>query len=70
VVSIRSISIEDDSVSGSRSNRILQFRTGSGLDWISKKLYRIGYDHCCQMFNHSFSDINWIGSNIWTILPD
>ena len=31
------ISVEHDPVSGSRSNRILQFRTGSGLDGISKK---------------------------------
>jgi len=30
-------SVEYDPVSGSRSNRILQFRTGSGLDWILKK---------------------------------
>jgi len=32
-----STSVEHDPVSGSRSNRILQFRTGSGSDWISKK---------------------------------
>jgi len=30
-------SVEHDPVSGSRSNRILQFRTGSGLAWILKK---------------------------------
>jgi len=30
-------SVEHDPVSGSRSNRILQFRTESGLDWILKK---------------------------------
>jgi len=30
-------SVEHHPVSGSRSNRILQFRTGSGSDWISKK---------------------------------
>ena len=30
------ISVEHDPVYGPRSNRILQFRTGSGLDWISK----------------------------------
>jgi len=29
-------SVEHDPVSGSRSNRILQFKTGSGSDWISK----------------------------------
>jgi len=64
------------SVVGSRSNRILQFRTGSGSDWISKKLNRIRYgypnciDHCSKMLNQSFfSDINRIGSNIWTGLP-
>jgi len=71
-----SISVEHDPVSGSRSNRILQFRTRSGLDWISKKLNRIKYgypnciDHCSIMLNQSFSDINRIGSNIWTGLPD
>jgi len=27
-------SVEHDPVSGSRSNRILHFRTGSWLDWI------------------------------------
>jgi len=53
-------SVEHDTVSGSRSNRILHFRTGSGLDWILKKLYRIRYgypnciDHCSQMLNQSF----------------
>jgi len=31
-----STSVEHDPVSGSWSNRILLFRTGSGLDWISK----------------------------------
>ena len=37
-------SVEHDSVSGSRSNRVLQLRTGSGSDWISKKiLNRIRY---------------------------
>jgi len=30
-------SVEHDPVSGSRSNWILHFRTGSGLDWILKK---------------------------------
>ena len=33
---LEDISVEHDPVSGSRSNRILQFRTGSGSDWISK----------------------------------
>jgi len=33
-------SVEHDPVSGSCSNRILQFRTGSGSDWISKKSSR------------------------------
>ena len=55
-------SVEHDPVSGSPSKWILQFRTGSGSDWISKKLVRIGYgysnpncsDHCSKMFNHSF----------------
>ena len=44
-------SVDHDPVSGSRSNRILQFRTGSGSDWILKKLYRIryGYPNC---FDH------------------
>jgi len=30
-------SVEHDPVSGSRSNRILHFRSGLGLDWILKK---------------------------------
>jgi len=30
-------SVEHDPVSGSPSNRILQFRTGPGSDWILKK---------------------------------
>jgi len=53
-------SVEDDSVPGSRSNRILQFRTGSESEWISTKLYRIrhGYPkcvkHCSQMLNQRF----------------
>jgi len=48
-------SVEHGLVSGSRSNRILHFRTGSGLNWILKKLNRIkcGYpnciDHCSKM---------------------
>jgi len=69
------ISVEHDPVSRSQSNRILQFRTGS--DWISRKLNRIRYgflncvDHCSQMLNQRvFSDINRIGSNISTGLPD
>jgi len=36
-------SVEHDPVAGSRSNRILHVRTGSGLDWILKKLNRIRY---------------------------
>ena len=70
------VSIVHDPVSGSQSNRILQFRTGSGLDWISKKLDWVSYgypnciDHCSIMLNESFSDINRIGLNIWTGLPD
>jgi len=70
-------SVEHDLVSGSRFNRILQFKTGSGLDWILKKLnwVRYGYPnskhHCSKMLNQSlFSDINRIRSNIWTGLPD
>ena len=67
--------VEHDPVPGSRSNRILQFRTGSGLDWISQKLNRIGfgYPNCidhCMLTQSFFSDINRIGSNIWTGLPD
>ena len=48
-------SVEHNPVSGSLSNRILQFRTGSGSDSISKKLnlIRYGYpncvDHCRKM---------------------
>jgi len=40
------VSVEHDPVTGSRSNRILQFRTG--LDWISKKFNQIryGYPNC------------------------
>jgi len=71
------MSVEHDKVSGSRSKWILQFRTRSGSDSISKKLYRIKYgypnrvDHCSQMLNQRvFSDGNRIGSNIWTVLPD
>ena len=50
-------------------------QTGSGLNWISKKLNRIGYPncigHCSLMLNQSFfSYINRIGSNIWTGLLD
>jgi len=30
-------SVEHDPVSGSQSNRIVHYRTGSGLDWILKK---------------------------------
>ena len=54
------ISVENDPVSGSRSNRIMQFRTGPGLDWILKKLNRIRYgypnciDHCSKFLNQSF----------------
>jgi len=47
-------------------------RTGFG-----KKLYRIRYgypncfDHCSQMLNQGvFQDLNRLGSNIWTRLPD
>jgi len=53
-------SVEHDPVSGSRSNRILHFRTGSGLDWILKKRNRIRYgypnciDHCSKTLNQSF----------------
>jgi len=53
-------SVEHDPVSGSRSNRILQFRTGSGSDWISKIPNRIRYgypnciDHCSKMLNQTF----------------
>ena len=70
-------SVEHDQVPGSRSNWILHFRTGSGLDWILKTLNRIrfGYpnciDHCSKMLNQSFfPDINRIGLNISTGLPD
>jgi len=34
---VTSTSVEHDPVPGSRSNRILQFRTWAGLDWILKK---------------------------------
>jgi len=47
------------------------------LDFISQKLNQIRYgysnyiDHCSKMLNlRGFTDINWIGSNIWTGLPD
>jgi len=35
-VDVLDASVEHDPVSGSSSNRILQFRTGSGLGWILK----------------------------------
>jgi len=38
---VQHASVEHDLVSRSRSNRILQFSTGTRSDWISKKLYRI-----------------------------
>jgi len=43
-----STSVEDDPLSGSHSDRILEFRTGTGSDWILKKLNRIryGYSNC------------------------
>jgi len=72
-----SISIEHDPVSGSRSNRVLQFRTGSGSGRILKKINRIRYGypncigHCRKMLNQRvLSDINRIGSNIWKCLLD
>jgi len=47
-------SVEHDPVSGSRSNRILQFRTGFGF-WKEHNRIRYGYpiciDHCSIMFN-------------------
>jgi len=71
------ISVEHDPVYGSRSNRILQFRTGSRSDWFPKNINRIRYgypnciDHCSLMLDQRFlSDINRIGSNIWRGLPD
>jgi len=61
-------SVEPDPVSRLRSNRILHFRTGSGLDWILKKLTRIRYgypnciDHCSKMLNQFFFGykLDWI----------
>jgi len=53
-------SVEHHPVSGSRSNRILQFRTWSGSDRISNKTHRIRYrypkciDHCSKMLDQSF----------------
>ena len=46
--SMASTSVEDDPLSGSHSDRILEFRTGTGSDWILKKLNRIryGYSNC------------------------
>jgi len=71
------IGVERDPVSTPRSNRILQFRTASVSDWISKKLSHIrsGYPNCVDQCNHMFnqrvsSDIDWIGYNIWTVLSD
>jgi len=58
--SLLEYSVEHGLVSRSRSNRILQFRTGSGSDWISKifNWIRYGYpncvDHCSQMLNQRF----------------
>ena len=63
-------------VSGFWSNRIRQFRTGPDWTAFRKKIFRIrnGYsncvDHSSHMPNQSLSDINGIGSNIWTVLPD
>ena len=57
-------SVEHELVSGSWFNQMLLFRTRSGLDWMSKTLYRIRYgypncvDHCSQMLNQSFSYMN------------
>jgi len=60
-------SVEHDPVSGSRSNRILHFRTG--LEWILKNLNRIRYgypnciDHCSKMLNQrvfSEYELDWI----------
>jgi len=48
-------SVEHDSVSGSRSNRMVQFRTGSESDWISKKLK---------------PDQNWISKLHWSLQQD
>jgi len=69
-VGVDFFSVEHDPVSGSRSNQILRFRTGSGSDWISKKLNRIRYgypnciDHCSKMLNQSFFGYkpDWIES--------
>jgi len=54
--------------SDSPSNLIVQFRTWSGSDWISKKLKRIRYgypnyiDHCSKKLNQRFcSDWNRVG---------
>ena len=70
-------SVEHDPVAGSRSNRILQFRTGSGFDWILKKnSTRSDMDIQTALITsvicliRVFSDINRIGSNILTGLPD
>ena len=70
-------SVEHDPVSGSRSNRIVHFRTASRLDWILKELNQIRYgyrnciDHCSKMLDQRFFlDINRIGLNISIGLPD
>jgi len=70
------LSVDHDLVAGSRSNRILPFRTGPGWTGFRKYLYGIGYgypncvDHCSRVLNQSFfSDINRNGSNIWILLP-
>jgi len=69
-------SVEQDPVSGSRFNRILRFRTGSVLDWISKislaaRIW-ISKLRWSLQWNASegFSDVNRIGWNIWILPPD
>jgi len=65
-------SVEHDPVSGSPSKWILQFRTGSGSDWISKNLSGSDMDIQIQTAVITavkclitvFTDINRIGSNI------
>jgi len=40
------VSVEHDPVTGLRSNRILHFRTGPGLEWILKKWYGLIMHFC------------------------
>jgi len=69
--------VEHDPISGSWSNRILEYRTGSGLDWISESSTRSDMDIQTALITRVwclnrvfFSVINRFGSYIPTSLPD